>query len=91
MKAITTGGGWIPSKHGNRDIFQMFLRLDNGKSARTYIDPQNKNSKRWKEIVSRVDNGKEVEIQGVIMKRNDLVNADSFVEIIEPESEVKTK
>ena len=82
MKAQTTGGGWIPAKHGGRDIFQMFLRLETGKSARTYIDPQNRNSKRWKEIVSKVENGHNVDIQGIVMKRDDLVNADSFVEII---------
>lgn len=86
-----------PSKYGNY-IFEITFANTNNEIAHTYIDEDNKNFRRWDDIIRGYDQGYGIVVNGLKIKKNGthkrtgepLVNADSIVNVVHVEEDINT-
>jgi len=79
LKITRTG-----SKYGGEFTY-VFFKLEDGRSARTCLSPQCGNFKRWKDILWKITTGQEVVLDGLVLKKQGLVDADSFIKEVQSE------
>lgn len=73
MKGTITSVKNQPSKFGG-NVYLVTFACEDGKSRRSWIDPKNGNFKRWAMFVQK---GKGVSLDGLTIKDDFLINADS--------------
>ncbi len=69
------------SKRGNGKFYWVFMRdLSDNRSCRTYIGTNYRNFSRWQGIISQVQAGKEIFLDGLVYrnKRARIIDADSL-------------
>lgn len=77
MKGKITGVKPRDSKYGGV-FYHIFFKNEYG-SYRTCIDPKNRNWQNWKDLISSHMNGEEVILDGLAIKKDTLIDADSPV------------
>jgi len=78
-----------PSKYGSY-IKEVTFANTNWEIAHTYLDEDNRNYNRWRDIVNGYENGFGIVVNGLKIKQNSfhkktnepLVNADSIVKVV---------
>ena len=65
------------SHHGGL-CYLVCFKGDNGKAYRTYVSPKNRNYKNWNKIIRKEG----IILKGLRILRNNLIDADSPVEIV---------
>lgn len=81
MKAQITSCRDTKSKYGG-SVVMLTFKMEDGKSARTWLDPKCGNYTRWSGIVTKARKGESIGVDGLNLKRGgSLVDADSFVKI----------
>ena len=71
------------SHYTHKDVYAVFFKADDGRSYKTWLDPNNGNFKRWQNLM-KVGNV----LTGVNLKGNGtLVDADSFPRLVKVEAE----
>lgn len=73
-----------PSKYGG-DCFVVFFKAEDGRSARTWLYPNNGNFKRWKPLLELLDRRKadeETYLDGLRYIGKNLVDADSLFQFV---------
>jgi hypothetical protein len=66
------------SKYTHKPVYMVFFKADDGKSYKTWLDPNNGNYKRWQNLMG-VGNV----LIGINLKGNgNLVDADSFPRLV---------
>jgi hypothetical protein len=77
-----TGVKTTKSNYTKKDVFAVFFKGDDGRSYRTWLDPNNGNYKRWQGVM-KVGNV----LTGINLKGNgNLIDADSFPRLVAEES-----
>lgn len=72
------------SYRGGDMYYVFFKNLDgDGKSYRTCLSSEFGNFPRWQGIISQFNGGKEIILEGLLLKNKDLIDADSPVRIAE--------
>lgn len=101
MKKLNTN--WVVMKVTNRSsqygnvIQEVTFANTYGEIAHTYLDEDNVNYARWRDIVEAYDRGYGVVVSGLKLKRNaihkktgePLVNADSLVRVVHVEENLQ--
>jgi hypothetical protein len=68
---------------------RIYFTLENGKWAKTDVVPSYRNYARWKPIINLYESGAEVFIDGVSLRQEAEVDADSYVSITLDKFEIK--
>jgi hypothetical protein len=100
---MTMATNWVvmkitqrPSKYGD-DIYEITFANTSGEIAHTYIDRDNRNFNRWRDIITGYDQDLGIVVNGLKIKRTGthkktgepLVNADSLVKVVHVEDRMQ--
>jgi len=71
-----------PSNQGGI-FYYVFFKSDEGKSYRSCISSKMRNFKNWEQIIKRYTKGEELELSGLFVTPQGLIDADSKPVILE--------
>jgi hypothetical protein len=77
MKVTATGFQQEKSHYGG-EVFVVFFKTEEGKSARTWLYPKNRNFQRWRPVLDLLSRKQEAILDGVRFVGCRLIDADSM-------------